>query len=489
MTKVRAMRVKMASLDESPAVPERAAPVPAELRARPAAAVERMPTEEEMRTALTAGVPDLSQVIRKSNDLVRAHYSLSLNATRILAYSLAHIDVGWVAKHQQFPLLRIPLTHIAETFPQLANSNSLWTDMKQATDELFEASVSIPVGKNEKLNFRWAPTCGKVGGSLVVRLNYDLAPYLLDLKERYTAQQLMYVVELRTPYHYRLYEIFRSYLWQGKCALMLDELKAMLEIPVEQYKMVGHFVARVLKPALKALEDVTDIQVAVTRAHKEGKRILGWDFSIRRQLQRKLPLNPRSAPLIERMISLGIKPERAAKFANDYEPKYLEKHIDFIAEKGSSGYIINDPTSFMHRALEENFAFEKLERDEVEKKKAIEETERQLHRDAEERIAQAKRVASPAASEDLRRESAWRLFEGLAVRKQKEVKAAFSDSLTQGRYTSAVISGFAATGFDNPWVRAAFRNFLVEHFGVPEPTRKEIQDYIASHWEAYAAPI
>src|SRR5690606_34632464 len=148
-------------------------------------------------------------------------------------FAIAYIDADTVRKTGQFPLLKIPLTHIAETFPSLASSNSIYTDIGLAAEELFDAQVSFPVPnskRGDKVRLRWAPTCGKVGGDLLLRLNFDLAPYLLDLKERYTSRQLMYVVELRSPYHWRLYEIFRSYLWRGGCELLVDDIKAMLEV-------------------------------------------------------------------------------------------------------------------------------------------------------------------------------------------------------------------------------------------------------------------
>ena len=124
--------------------------------------------------------------------------------------------------------------------------------MRAACADLFQASIEIQVGKKqEKISLRWAPTCGLAEGHIHLRLHYDLAPYLLDLKERYTSQSLMYVVELRSSYQYRLYEIFRSYLFRLGCELRFDELKSMLGIEEGQYQLVGHFASRVLTPGCR----------------------------------------------------------------------------------------------------------------------------------------------------------------------------------------------------------------------------------------------
>ena len=450
---------------------------------------EHLPTDEELQQALTPGIPDLATTIRTSNDLVRAHYALSLNATRVLAYAIAYIDADTVKKNGQFPLLKIPLTHIAETFPSLASSKSIYADIAAAAEELFDAQVSFPVPNSrsgDKVRLRWAPTCGKVGGYLLLRLNFDLAPYLLDLKERYTARQLMYVVELRSPYHWRLYEIFRSYLWRGGCELLVEDAKAMLEIDPDQYKQVGHFKARILLPALKAIEDVTDMIVSIKREVREGKKILGWDFEIRRQAQRKLILNPQAAPLIERMMRLGIPVKRAQSFAQDYEPDYLAKQLDFMTEKGSSGYAIQEPAAFLHASLEGDYAGEQAEGLLREAAAESERTAKALHQEAEKRLRAAKDTAARMAPIDWRRDKALALYEEMSERKKKEVTAAFADSLTHSPRSAHVLAGFNANGLENPWARGEFRSYLVKHFEIGEPAPDELREYIASHWEAYA---
>lgn len=441
----------------------------------------QLPSAQELELATTTSVPDLAHIVRKSNELVRAHYSLSLNATRLLAYALAVVDSEEVKRAQQFPLLSIPLPHIAEVFPALQNNNDIKEVMRAACTDLFQASIEIQVGKRqEKISLRWAPTCGVAEGHIHLRLHYDLAPYLLDLKERYTSQSLMYVVELRSSYQYRLYEIFRSYLFRTGCELRFDELKSMLGIEEGQYQLVGHFASRVLNPGLEAINAVTDIQVEIDKPIRSGKKIMGWAFRIRRQLQRKLPLSPVNAPLIESMVTMGIKPRAAVLFASEYEAEILKANIDYVREKLSSGYEINDVTGFLRAALESNYAIDAVEAEDVVRQVKLKETEQRLHWEAEQRIAAAKRQAMPNAKFEIQRRAALERFGQLAVREQKEVQQAFVDHLMDVPNAAMISSRFSKNGFDDPMVGSTFRVFLIQHFEIPEPSETEVREHVAT---------
>jgi hypothetical protein len=439
-----------------------------------------LPSAEELEAATTSPVPDLSHIVRKSNDLVRAHYSLSLNATRVLAYALAVIDADEVRRKEQFPLMRIPLTHIAEVFPALQGNNGIYEVLSTACEDLFNARVEIQLGaKKEKLSLRWAPTCGVVKGHVILRLHYDLAPYLLDLKERYTTQSLMFVVELRSSYHYRLYEIFRSYLFRAGCELSFEELKSMLGIAEAQYQLVGHFVSRVLTPGIKSINTVTDIHVDIEKPIRQGKRIIAWQFKVRRQMQQKLPLSPVNAPLIEAMVTMGIKAKAAMDFASAYESSILKANIDYVRERMSSGYEVRDVTGFLRSALEANYAVDAVEAEEAARQVKLKQTEQQLHREAEQRIANAKRVAVPTARFDLMRQAALQRFEQMTLAQRKELQQAFVDSLVNTPAAGALAARFAAQGFDDPTVSSRFRVFLIETFQIPEPTDREVREHVA----------
>lgn len=285
---------------------------------------------------------------------------------------------------------------------------------------------------------------------------------------------LMHVVELRSSYQYRLYEIFRSYQFRQGCELAFDELKSMLGVDEDQYQLVGHFASRVLKPALAAINDVTDIHVEIEKPIRTGKEIIGWSFKIRRQLQKKLPLS-----LITSMVSMGVKPRAAVQFASDYESAILKANIDYVQEKMSSGYEVEDPTAFLRAALEANYAVDAAEVEEAARQTKLQQAERQAHREAEQRIAAAKRQAIPTAQFEIRRNAAMARFGQLQAAEQREVQQAFVDHLGHIPNAAEVRAGFAERGFDDPRVARTFRIFLIDHFEIPEPTDHEVREHVA----------
>ena len=472
------MRVRTTAISETDPASEEVERAP--IRQGRAVARKEYPTPDEIASALDQDRPNLAQAIKKSNDLVRAHYALSLNASRLLAYLVSVLDTRSAQETGVCPLLRFPVSYLGEVYPALSKNGSLHERMRKACHELFEARVVVSVGaKQEPLALRWVTPCAVIEGHVLARLTPDVLPYLVDLKERYTTQSLMYLVELRTAYQYRLYEIFRSYAYRYGCYLSFEELKQMLVIDQDQYQLVGHFVSRVLKPALKDINAVTDIQVDIERNERRGRKIVGWHFKIVQRKQRKLPLSPAGAPLIEEMVSLGVGLRAANELASFYAPEIVKANIEFVRDKLAAGYDVRDVTSFLKAALEDNYASEMLEAKEAAERAERRRAEQDLHRAAERSIEERKRTAVPRFRMAIQVEAAKARFDRLSDDDQKDLISRFSDTLLHAPNGAKIAAQFAKDGLQSPMAASHFRVFLVDHFQIPEPSELEVKQRVA----------
>lgn len=107
-----------------------------------------------------------------------------------------------------------------------------------------------------------------------------LEPYLLNLKETYTRYKLGYVINFKSEYSFRFYEIMKQYEQIGERTIPLEELRNLLMIDNDKYKQYNHLKTKVIKKAIDEINKYSDIIIELKKEEKEGKRVIGLVFSI-----------------------------------------------------------------------------------------------------------------------------------------------------------------------------------------------------------------
>lgn len=119
-------------------------------------------------------------------------------------------------------------------------------------------------------------------GSVTVMLNKRLKAHLLKLGTSYTMFELWNVLSLHRKYSIRLYEIFRSYSYKHMIDFEIDELKSLL--CCENYVLYAEFKRRVLEPAVKEINELTDLIVRYGEKKRgKGGKITKLYFEIERK--------------------------------------------------------------------------------------------------------------------------------------------------------------------------------------------------------------
>lgn len=114
-------------------------------------------------------------------------------------------------------------------------------------------------------------------GKVKVKLDEDMAKYLLGLCQNYTQYSLLYVLPMRSSYSIRLYELLKSYAGLKHKNFKIDELKMRLMAPYENFK---DFRKKVLEKAAKEINEYTDIEVTWEPIFK-GRKVVEVDFFIK----------------------------------------------------------------------------------------------------------------------------------------------------------------------------------------------------------------
>jgi len=254
-----------------------------------------------------------NQMVRKANYLIEAAYKLSTVEQKIILF-LASTISSEDADFKSYPL-RI------KTFQSfLGNTSSNYDRIEEVILALKEKNLKIVYpndqGKRVILNVNWLSSSKYTEGSGIIELRFDpeLKPFLLQLKSRFTNYRLKNVVQLKSQFSIRIYELLKQYEKLGKRLFTISELRFILGIDDDQYRQYTDFRKRVILVAQAELAEKTDISFDFEEL-KVGHRVGQIRFIIKSKTQEK--------PLLD-------EPEVASAMPTPREPNDFEKLIALL---------------------------------------------------------------------------------------------------------------------------------------------------------------
>ena len=223
-------------------------------------------------------------IVSKANEIIqKSRYELSLSEQRTIAYICSKIK---------------PITNSANNIPWqleytfdiqeyrkvcgLDNNGRIYEEIKVLLKELSNKTMWIKLADGTETTVKWIVKvwANKRSGKVKVRLDEDLAPYLFELQERFTAYGLINILAMKSQYSIRLYEIFKSYAFRKKILFDLNDLKKYLAVnEVKSYERFPDFRRKVLDIALKEINEYTDIVVEYDTITK-GRKVIKINFRI-----------------------------------------------------------------------------------------------------------------------------------------------------------------------------------------------------------------
>jgi len=210
------------------------------------------------------------------NALIEARYNLTVEEQRLILATIAMLDS--VETRDHLPVLKIPVKLIIET-TGIHEKN--YNQIKNALQRLMGRVITIEDENGFEL-YQWfiKAKYEKGQGSIEVQFHPDLKPFLLGLKKRFTKIPLNQVLQLRSKYAIRLYELLKRYEDTGFRTDYLPELRLKLGVEENEYKVFKDFERRVLKPAVNEINEKTDLEVNYTKK-KTGRKITHIEFEIK----------------------------------------------------------------------------------------------------------------------------------------------------------------------------------------------------------------
>ncbi len=245
--------------------------------------------------------------IVKSNDLIqKSRFQLSSQEQKIILYLISKIKPeDMILKDHTFEIRDFCKMCNIET-----NSGANYKYIKQTIKALRDRSIWVTLENGSETTLAWIDkvTINKQSGTLIIKIDEIMKPYLLQLQERFNQYELMYTFAMKSQYSIRLYEILKSYKYQHRKIFDLEELKRILS--AENYIRYPDFKRKVLDIAMREMNDVSDLTITYGII-KEGRKYAKIEFFIgikndmdeRLVMQEKINevINPTQLSLFEKM--------------------------------------------------------------------------------------------------------------------------------------------------------------------------------------------
>ena len=144
------------------------------------------------------------------NDFASGKYDLSALEQKLVLINIASIK--FEDEHFNANTFRvIDMARLLNVTPEM-----LYRDLKRACDSLTNKKIYI-----QKEDGSWeflvlVPTAKYIAktGTVLMRLNEDAKPYLLQLKDMFTSFELSNILNLKSKYSIRIYQLMKSHSYR-----------------------------------------------------------------------------------------------------------------------------------------------------------------------------------------------------------------------------------------------------------------------------------
>lgn len=220
--------------------------------------------------------------VRKANTLIqKSHFDLTEKEQKIILYLISKIQPADTSFQEYAFSIKEFCECAGIQYP------AGYEYVKECLKHIADKSIWIPFEKNDSL-IRWLEyvDIDKVNHTINVRFDNRLKPYLLELKKNYTEYKLIYPLYFKHKYSTRLYEWLKSVYYdesrEYETIIQLEEIKKRMG--AEIYKPYAHFKSRALIPALKEINQVSDLKVKCGEFRNgTQKKVIALSFQIEKK--------------------------------------------------------------------------------------------------------------------------------------------------------------------------------------------------------------
>lgn len=209
----------------------------------------------------------------KANELIqKSRFNLTLQQQKIVLYLISQIE----RNDKEFKLYSFSIQQFCKVCGINYTSGKNYNDLKEAIKEIAQKVLWIRLPNGKEATVRWIEKAyiDRNTGTIEIRLDEDMKPYLLQLRDNFTQYELVWTLQFNSKYSIRLYELIKSIHYHDldpyERTYDIDELKRLLD--AETYKTYQHFKDRALQVAVDEINSTSDKLVSFVPI-KDGRAV------------------------------------------------------------------------------------------------------------------------------------------------------------------------------------------------------------------------
>lgn len=227
---------------------------------------------------------DTRNYVCQANSLIGGKQALKLNSAKLIRAAIMQV----VRDDEELKPYIITIAELSHLL-QVPKSN-IYRDIDDITDDITKNPVYIREETEKKVRWikiPWVTRCeynSDVGVAL--KLNDELKPFLLGLKEKYTQYTLDNILVMKSVYAIRLYELLQSKIMTNfipkagvDIQLSVETIRECCGCEGKSYNTFSNLRNRVIDIAVKEINEKTMYRVSYNYV-KKGKSVIGFIFHI-----------------------------------------------------------------------------------------------------------------------------------------------------------------------------------------------------------------
>lgn len=227
---------------------------------------------------------DTRNYVCQANSLVGGKQALKLNSAKLIRAAIMQV----VRDDEELKPYIITISELAELL-NVPKSN-IYRDIDDITNDILNNPVYIreEVGKKVRwIKIPWVTRCeynSDIG--VAIKLNDELKPFLINLKDHYTQYTLDSILVMKSVYAIRIYELLQSEIMTRilpragtDIELSVETLKECCGCESKAYNTFSNFRNRVIDIAVKEINEKTLYTLSYDYV-KKGKSVIGLIFHI-----------------------------------------------------------------------------------------------------------------------------------------------------------------------------------------------------------------
>lgn len=212
-------------------------------------------------------------IIKQDYKLINGKYKLDASEIKFIFAVLSQIKL----EDKEFRTYEISLADLENKLQAEQNE----TRLKQFAKKLMSKPFEVKTEKGWAV-YNWFSKIEYIRdkAKFVVRIDEDLKPYLLELKERVVKTNFKEVINFTSTYAIRIYQMLLEYQKIGSRRFNIAELQETLQVP-PSLKGYGQFKQKILDVAMKEINTNTELYVEYAETKKERKKVIEITFTIK----------------------------------------------------------------------------------------------------------------------------------------------------------------------------------------------------------------